>query len=779
VAALWHFAHDVLQLLRKHRWIALVVAVVLIAGTIAIVVVLRRPELTPEMQAAGDLPAAPEAPPDLEKFRETYASGLAALQKKDGEEAVKQLASFDFGTRAVEQYRLYHLGNAYEFTKNTAAARATYAKLWRGQPRLVHADDAARRLATLYANAGDFRHAADVHATLANRSANREVVSSARWSTVTARVAVGDIAGAFYAARNILIHNPGAKEADEALKFVRAVAGLGEKDTVPLTARERLLRAIALMGADKPQDALEELTALEPVAPAALKNEVRLQRGIALHRLKKYEDSTKVLEPLTSGEYKIAIPALRHLSRNYSIVSSAIDPTVYKTVKERKQVGTVKVRVGKGKKKKTVTRPKFQTVSRQVKLIDLAKKNKKDEYTRLSSERLKDLLQLPPGQLDDDTKLQVLTALAERAASKNQDGYVRELVPQIIKLDSNADPALQHFWDKAWAAYSRGDLGTAKPLFRWISDTYSHPNIKRQNDYWYARSIERTGQKEEAKAIYRRLAASPYADIYALHSVQRGAPRQENRTNPLEREGDDWRELAEKNMPGELRLAYELTALASMSEAQLEIRANEKRTNTRFAQALQADIYHAAGEPVLMYRAIRRAWPQLATPEQDTVPSYFIAMYYPRRYVEEITEHAEERKLDPHLVQALILQESYYNPKARSRVGATGLMQLMPPTAQEHARRLRIAFAKSRLENPDVNIQLGTFHLRMLIDMFRGNTYLALASYNGGQGNVMKWRRAAPSKPMDEFLESIPFPETRGYVKRITMMQSAYARLSL
>src|SRR4030095_11150480 len=105
-------------------------------------------------------------------------------------------------------------------------------------------------------------------------------------------------------------------------------------------------------------------------------------------------------------------------------------------------------------------------------------------------------------------------------------------------------------------------------------------------------------------------------------------------------------------------------------------------------------------------------------------------------------------------VRGLILQESYYNTKAKSRVGATGLMQLMPPTAKEHARRLGVTFAASRLENPKGKVPLGTYHRRMLVDMFGGNAYYAVASYNAGQGNVLKWRRAAPGKPTDEFLES-------------------------
>ena len=104
-------------------------------------------------------------------------------------------------------------------------------------------------------------------------------------------------------------------------------------------------------------------------------------------------------------------------------------------------------------------------------------------------------------------------------------------------------------------------------------------------------------------------------------------------------------------------------------------------------------------------------------------------------------------------------------------------MQLMPATGKELGGRLFHSFSVARLENPEVNIELGTMHFRYLIDLFGGKTELAIASYNAGQGNVMKWRRAAQGKPMDEFLESIPFTETRNYVKRVTMLSAAYARM--
>jgi soluble lytic murein transglycosylase len=500
---------------------------------------------------------------------------------------------------------------------------------------------------------------------------------------------------------------------------------------------------------------------------------VQLNRGLALHHLRRYEDSIKVLEPLTSGPYKYAIPALYFGSKNYRIVASTIDPTIYKTITEKKKVGTVKVRVGKGKKKKLVTKPKYANVKKQIKLVDLAKKNKRDEYERLGAERLKDTLALP---LAHAVRAEVLGALIERAAAKNQTDYVKTLVPELVKIDRTADPALQFFWNKAWFAFARGDLGEAKTLFRYIADTYKNVNVGRQSQYWYARTIERLGSKAEAAAIYQTLANAPYADLYAQHSVARGAKRQPPK--PVDMKREDWQQIADREMPRELRLAYELTALSAARDARLEIQRNQSHANKRYSNALLADLYASSGQALLMYRTIREAWPELATVEQDKVPPYFIKLYFPMKYHDAIRKYAKENGLDPYLVMGLILQESYYNPHAKSRVGATGLMQLMPPTAKELAGQLRIPFAVSRLETPEVNIRLGTRHLRYLVNLFNGETPLAIASYNAGQGNVGKWRRAAPRKPMDEFLESIPFPETRNYVKRVTMLRASYERLT-
>jgi soluble lytic murein transglycosylase-like protein len=501
--------------------------------------------------------------------------------------------------------------------------------------------------------------------------------------------------------------------------------------------------------------------------PANLRIPVQLNRGLALNQLRRYEDSNKVLESLASGPFRVAIPAIFTASKNYSALSSAINPNVTKTIVVRQQVGTRKVRV----KGKLVAKPKFAKVKKNIQLVDLAKKAKKDEYDRLSTERLKDLLSLP---LADAVRIDVLNTLIARAEQKNQDPYERELIVQLAKVDASQEAGLQHFWDKAWAAYARGDLNGARELLAFVRDNYRSPNTRRQAMYWYARSGERLGRKDESAAIYHELASAPYDDIYAIESEKRGAKRQAINVNPLTSNRPDWRDIAEQNMPKELRLGYELTALFDFRDAQQEIDKNRTRKNQQYADALLADLYHASGNMVDTLKTLRSAFPALATVEQDSVPTYFLKMYYPLKYDDWIRKYSAKNGVDPYTVMGLIHQESYYNARAKSYVGAIGLMQLMPATGRELAAQLHIA---PHLDNPETNIRLGAAHFRMLVNLFNGSNELAIASYNAGQGRVLQWRRAAPGKPMDEFIEAIPFRETRTYVKHVVMLASTYKRM--
>jgi soluble lytic murein transglycosylase len=129
-------------------------------------------------------------------------------------------------------------------------------------------------------------------------------------------------------------------------------------------------------------------------------------------------------------------------------------------------------------------------------------------------------------------------------------------------------------------------------------------------------------------------------------------------------------------------------------------------------------------------------------------------------------------RVDPALVHALSRQESEFNAGAKSPVGASGFMQLMPATARAVARSYKVKFIQAQLTNPTYNIQLGEAHLRDLIDSYRGSYIMTLAAYNAGGGRVQEWVRAFgdPRKPeVDpiDWVERIPFTETREYVLKI------------
>ena len=756
----------------RRKWVVLAVAVPVIAAAVVVTILYFR--RAAERRAEGPPPAKPEAPPDLQKLREKFNAGVDAIVLKDPASAVRSLSSFTFGPRAVEEYRLYYLAGGQRLSGDARGARVSLTHLWVRNPRLVFADDAGLELAGMHAAAGDAMDAALVYDRLAVRTDNSVLAATARWNEFQQRMAAGDVSGAVRAVRRIVVASPLSPQVPAAIAVLRSVWSLDPTMPLRLTPEERVERAVSFLRDGDPRNAFDELTAFEPYAPPSLKDPVTLNRGLALYQMRRFDEAIRVLETLTSGSYKFAIPALYHLSKSYRVLANSIDPTVTKTITEKKNAGNVKVRVGKGKKAKTVTKPKIVTVKRTIKLVDVGKKAKKDEYDRLANERLKDLLSLP---LSKPVRVEVLNTLIAVAESRNQDDYEQQLIADVIKLDPLSDPGLQHFWDKAWGAYARGDLAGSKTFFRYIGDTYTNPNVKRGADYWYARSIDRLGQKEEAKAIYERLASAPYLDIYAMNAVAHGATHHDDPSNPLLKTGPDWREVAEKEMPDELRLAYELTALTDFRDARVEIQRNQNQFNDRYGQALLAELYNSTGNTVLVQRAVKRAFPQIATVEQDSAPTYFLKMYYPVKYVDPIKKYAARNGLDPYLVMGLILQESSFLPNAKSAVGATGLMQLMPPTAKELAQRLHVPFGQARLENPEVNVELGTAHLKMLVNMFNGNALLAVASYNAGQGNVLKWKRSAPGRPMDEFVESIPFSETRNYVKRVTMLRSSYARM--
>ncbi len=155
-------------------------------------------------------------------------------------------------------------------------------------------------------------------------------------------------------------------------------------------------------------------------------------------------------------------------------------------------------------------------------------------------------------------------------------------------------------------------------------------------------------------------------------------------------------------------------------------------------------------------------------------PAYWEALY-PFPYLETIVNWSKERQLNPVLVTALIRQESRFMPGIKSVVGATGLMQVMPETGEEVAKKIKLT--DYSLENVNDNINLGTYYLDFTHREYNNNSMLAVASYNAGPGAVSGWLQRFGFQDPDEFVVKIPYPETQGYVKSVFENYWNYLRI--
>ena len=179
----------------------------------------------------------------------------------------------------------------------------------------------------------------------------------------------------------------------------------------------------------------------------------------------------------------------------------------------------------------------------------------------------------------------------------------------------------------------------------------------------------------------------------------------------------------------------------------------------------------------LALRIFRRFLAPLAATGDPALPRAFWEIFYPFAWRAEMTDAAMAAGLDPHLVAAIVREESSYYPRAVSRAGARGLMQLMAGTAAPMAQVRGLPFRQGELlDDPAYNLRIGARFLAGLVREF-GDTRLAIAAYNAGPKRVRQWWSARKTDDVEAFIEQIPYDETRLYVKRVLFSWDEYRRL--
>jgi soluble lytic murein transglycosylase len=193
----------------------------------------------------------------------------------------------------------------------------------------------------------------------------------------------------------------------------------------------------------------------------------------------------------------------------------------------------------------------------------------------------------------------------------------------------------------------------------------------------------------------------------------------------------------------------------------------------------EAEIYSSDGETFRAMRVLKRALPFYTSAPIDTLPMGYWKILFPQQYWSAIEQDSVKNGLDPYMVASLIRQESEFNPTAISPANAFGLMQLLPSVGRSMAKEEGIHhFNEVELLNPETNIRLGTRYLKQTLDKFDGQAPYAFAAYNAGDSRVTDWQSIGKYHGMDEFVESIPFTETRDYVQAILRNESIYRELN-
>ena len=379
----------------------------------------------------------------------------------------------------------------------------------------------------------------------------------------------------------------------------------------------------------------------------------------------------------------------------------------------------------------------------------------------------------PKHDLADDALWQA----AKAAERKSQFARAATLYGRLAEHYPQTDYGDEARWSVGFALYCQEQYSQALAAFERASQQARQPHIIDQSLYWAGKSADRLGQTQDATAFYRRAAAGFPRSYYSARAVLLGHKEQvplEKRPTDNPRQ-DDVPALAHRAHLERAGLLNQL-GLRDWSVAEMEQAVLDYKGQKAALKAIR-DYYEALG--------IRDQAMRLSLRMFDGQDPAELARIYPTYYWEEIAAAAAEAQIDPYLVLSVIRQESTFNEKAVSRAGARGLMQIMPHTGLNLARRLEVKpFELRALFDPAVSIRFGSYFLGDQMRQFTTDAgadlgyELGLAAYNAGPHNARRWLKTFPSEDPDAFVERIPFKETRLYVKLVLRNYAIYKALS-
>jgi soluble lytic murein transglycosylase len=346
----------------------------------------------------------------------------------------------------------------------------------------------------------------------------------------------------------------------------------------------------------------------------------------------------------------------------------------------------------------------------------------------------------------------LLAFAADKRRDRDFDGALKLYNTVLDAYPSDREEAM---WGMGWTYYISGDYRKASEFFSKLQAKYDDPKYL----YWKARSLEALG--EDPKDLYASLSKTEDNFYSAVASVRSNGKLAGTVSSVTE---------AHIEPPaGDRHLFDRVEALLSLDmtdEAVMELGCLSKRVDSLagmdyvVARLLQLGQYRQA----------------IGMATRGRYSEELHRFWYPLAYREDVEAIARKQGIDPCMLLAVMREESRFDAAARSVAGARGLMQIMPRTAYRLDKTLKLGIRRpSQIHDAENNITLGAFYLKSLFSEF-GSFARVLAAYNAGEAITRQWEQQGTYKSDDEFIEDIPYPETRNYVKKVITSYFEYRK---
>jgi len=644
--------------------------------------------------------------------------GYAHVLDHDYAKAIDPLSRARPQAGELGDYVDYYLGTSYLQTGRTAEAVAALSAFDQNYPASL----LIRNAHVLYANAllGEGRPK-DALALLEKE--RRPARADVELALGRALASAGQSSEALTVLRNLYYTMPLSAEADEAESDLKRMAAAAPLPPPGLNARRT--RADLLMRGKRFSEAAGEYHDLVEAVRSSERPEVQLAMGVALRRAGQNKDAKRALESLTD------LPPMMDAERLFNLgeIARASDD----------EEGFLRY------------------------LGQLRQADPTSPWLEQALLSEGNLYLLKP---DYDRAIDAYQELQERFPHGSRASYAH--------------------WKVAWLSLRQGREAEAKNRFEQQIALYPSSAEIPAALYWRGRLAEEDGEPAEASAYYKKL-SDRFRNYYYGELARQ-------RLRKLKDDGDPAHyalldrippmnagvKATEDEVPtDDLRVQkaelLENGALLDFAGDELEAAAAEDKGN--WLPAETARMYKDAGRYDMAIRVLKRAVPNYFAVDLPSLPRPYWEALFPRPYWDDLKKYSTSNALDPYLVAALIRQESEFNPAAVSHANAVGLMQLLPKVGKSVARQEKLRhFSPQQLFTPAVNMQLGTRYFRSMVDKFGAFEY-ALAAYNAGSDRVQEWLAQGKYRDPQEFVESIPFTETREYVQAILRNENVYRQL--